>query len=100
MGKAPAFQIYASDFYTDTDHWTIKEIGIYPRLLLSQWTNIELPNEPSRLARIAGCDVRTLNRNWQDTIAKKFILNECLSFKFFLNVTSKVFNFSFGGRFV
>jgi uncharacterized protein YdaU (DUF1376 family) len=30
--KPPAFQLYASDFYMDTNSWTIDEIGIYTRL--------------------------------------------------------------------
>jgi uncharacterized protein YdaU (DUF1376 family) len=72
VAKAPAFQMYASDFKMDTESWTVTETGIYIRLLFHQWINKELPPEPSRLARIAGCDVRTFNRTWQDTIAKKF----------------------------
>ncbi|MCK4883559.1 MAG: DUF1376 domain-containing protein [Candidatus Diapherotrites archaeon] len=72
-GKAPAVQIYTAEFYADTAGWSVTEVGIYWRLLMNQWDNKELPPEMSRLARIAGCDVRTFNRNWQDTIAKKFV---------------------------
>jgi len=76
MAKAPAFQFFASDFDMDTKAWTISETGIYIRLLMYQWVNIDLPVEPSRLARIAGCDVRTLQKCWKQTIAKKFVTNE------------------------
>ena len=39
MGKTPAFQLYAADFYMDTNSWSIDEIGIYTRLLFSEWVN-------------------------------------------------------------
>ena len=76
MAKAPAFQLYASDFYMDTASWTISETGIYMRLLMHQWVETELPTEMSRLARIAGCDVRTMQKCWSAVIAKKFATNE------------------------
>jgi len=76
MGKAPAFQFYASDFYMDTIDWTIAETGIYIRLLMSQWINIDLPPEMPRLARIAGCDTRTMQKCWNQCTAKKFNLND------------------------
>jgi len=75
QGKPPAFQLYASDFYCDTDDWTVTEVGIYIRLLMSQWVNGDLPPEPSRLARIAGCEVRTLQKCFTQTIAKKLCMN-------------------------
>jgi len=71
MAKAPAFQFYSADFYMDTADWTISETGIYIRLLMYQWINIELPSEMSRLARIAGCDVRTLQKCWSQCLGKK-----------------------------
>ncbi len=51
MSKAPAFQLYAADFYMDTNTWSIEEIGIYTRLLFSEWVNGPLPNDETRLAR-------------------------------------------------
>jgi len=74
MGKAPAFQLYASDFYIDTNSWTVDELGIYTRLLLSQWVNGALPSEENRLARIAGCGVKRFLAGWSQ-VQVKFHLN-------------------------
>ena len=57
MGKPPAFQFYAAAFLTDTAEWTIQEVGLYIRLLSSQWINGSLPNNKKRLALIAQCDL-------------------------------------------
>jgi len=74
MGKAPAFQTYASDFYMDTNSWTIEEIGIYQRLLLTEWVNGGLPDNEERLARIAGCKLKIFKKFWPN-ISQKFIQN-------------------------
>jgi uncharacterized protein YdaU (DUF1376 family) len=71
--KAPAFQTYAADYYMDTAHWTIDEVGIYQRLLLFEWVNGPLPDDEKRLARIAGCSVKKFQKGWT-TISVKFIL--------------------------
>ena len=36
----------------DTNTWTNEEIGVYFRLLLSEWVNGSLPNDPKKLAKI------------------------------------------------
>ena len=51
MNKAPAFQLYSNDFLVDTMAWSAFEVGIYIRLLLYQWTNESIPEDPERLAR-------------------------------------------------
>lgn len=53
MSKSPAFRLYASDFYMDTITWTNEEIGVYLRLLLSQWVNGPLQKDEKKLAKIA-----------------------------------------------
>lgn len=63
-GKAPAFQMYASDFLTDTHEFTVCEVGAYIRLLLSQWVNGSLPPDPKRLAFIAGMDTVNFLESW------------------------------------
>lgn len=74
MGKPPAFQTFAADYYMDTNHWTTHEMGMYQRLLLTQWVNGGLPNDEERLARIAGCSLKKFQKGW--TIVKvKFIQN-------------------------
>jgi uncharacterized protein YdaU (DUF1376 family) len=45
MGKSPSFQLYASDFLTDTLHLTNEEVGAYLRLLLYEWINGGIPLE-------------------------------------------------------
>ncbi|MFA6100483.1 MAG: DUF1376 domain-containing protein [Patescibacteria group bacterium] len=75
MSKAPAFQLYAADFYMDTGSWTIEEVGIYSRLLFSQWVNGYIPNDPIRLARIAGCSTKSFQK-WWPQIKLKFSVRE------------------------
>ena len=72
MGKSPAFQLYASDFYTDTVSWTATQVGVYFRLLMHEWINGPLPVSMAKLSRIAGCDVRNMQKMWSAEIAKKF----------------------------
>ena len=71
MEKAPAFQLYAADFYMDTASWTIEEVGIYTRLLFFQWVNGCIPMDEIRLSRIAGCSLKTFRKSW-DGIHLKF----------------------------
>ena len=71
MKNAPAFQLYAADFYMDTASWTIEEVGIYTRLLFYQWVNGSIPMDGIRLSRIAGCSLKTFRKSW-DEIHLKF----------------------------
>lgn len=75
MGKPPAFQLYASDFYMDTISWTAEQVGIYTRLLFYQWVNGSIPDDLEQIARIAGCmgdrKWRTnMERNWRELCHK------------------------------
>ena len=72
MAKAPAFQFYAADFLTDTSDWTPEEVGVYIRLLSTQWINGSLPNDMGRLARISGTAVATMVEIWL-TLGCKFV---------------------------
>jgi uncharacterized protein YdaU (DUF1376 family) len=74
MNKSPAFQMYASDYFMDTNSWTVDEVGIYQRLLLTQWANGGLPDNEKRLARIAGCGIKKFQKGWT-TIKIKFQQN-------------------------
>lgn len=71
--KAPAFQLYAADFYMDTLDWTATEVGAYIRLLLREWTDGPLTPKMANLARIAGVDVRNMQKMWSAVLAKKFL---------------------------
>lgn len=42
--KPPAFQLYAQDFDSDTAAMRPEELGVYFRLLLSQWINGSVPD--------------------------------------------------------
>lgn len=75
MGKSPAFQLYASDFYMDTSGWTATQIGIYFRLLMSEWVNGSLPNNIKRLARIAQIDPGNFLKSYRPTVEGKFTPN-------------------------
>jgi len=81
MGKNPVIPLYASDFYVDTNSWSVDEVGIYQRLLLTEWVNGGLPNEIKRLARIAGCSAKKFQKGWTT-----------ISFKFHLNGSNKLIN--------
>lgn len=72
--EAPAFQLYPADFYMDTGEWTVEEIGIYTRLLFSEWINGDLPDDPQRLARIAGCGSKKFKKAWP-IVTTKFVHN-------------------------
>lgn len=63
--KAPAFQLYASDFYMDTTGWTATQVGIYFRLLMSEWVNGFVPNNIEALARIAQVDPGNFTKSWK-----------------------------------
>ena len=65
MAKAPAFQLYASDFYMDTAHWEPETVGIYFRLLMFEWVNKSIPNNTRELARIAGLSPKKFTKNWK-----------------------------------
>lgn len=71
MGNAPAFQLFASDFFMDTISWTVEEVGIYTRLLLAQWTNGPLDNDTLRLSRIAGITHKKFLK-WFPKVSQKF----------------------------
>ena len=52
MAKIPSFPLYAQDFDMDTNTWTNEEVGVYLRLLLSEWINGPLPDDTKKLAQI------------------------------------------------
>jgi len=73
MGKAPAFQMYASDFLIDTAQWTDREVGIYIRLLFTEWVNGEL--EPERLETLVESDKEKFLKAWK-IVKRKFKVND------------------------
>lgn len=73
--KAPAFQLYAADFYMDTVSWSAVEVGVYFRLLMHEWVNGPLPDSNAMLARIAGVDHKTMGKIWTQSVGKKFVQN-------------------------
>lgn len=72
MSKAPAFQLYASDFDMDTASWDNEEVGIYFRLLMYQWVNKSIPKDTKRLAKIVRMGHKKFQNRWQ-ILKKKFI---------------------------
>jgi uncharacterized protein YdaU (DUF1376 family) len=59
----------------DTSHWTTAQVGAYFRLLMYEWVNGGVPTKMAALARIAGIDVRNMQKMWSAEIAKKFTLD-------------------------
>lgn len=76
MSKSPAFQLYAADFYMDTAAWSATQVGAYFRLLMHEWVNGPLPNNMTKLARIAGLDPRNMQKCWSAELAKKFTTDD------------------------
>lgn len=74
MAKIPSFPLYAQDFDMDTNTWTNEEIGVYLRLLMSEWINGHLPNDFQKLAKIARISPKKFSNLFQN-IQHKFTLN-------------------------
>ena len=74
-GKMPAFPLYASDFLTDTREWTDAEVGMYCRLLFTEWVNGSIPSNPERLKLLVTSNQEDFNRAWDETIRYKFESN-------------------------
>jgi len=72
MGKPPAFQLYAADFYMDTAHWTPEEVGVYFRLLMFEWVNKTIPNNTRQMARISGLSPKKFTKTYQ-IVSPKFV---------------------------
>jgi hypothetical protein len=73
--KAPAFQLYAGDFFVDTIYWSNEELGAYTRLLSLEWTNGPLPSDEKKLAQAVGLSGHNWKREWDriwKTISSKF----------------------------
>lgn len=64
--KAPAFQFYPSDFLSDGNQLVMEldEVGAYIRLLCVCWIEGHLPNDPRKLAKMAGTSLREFSRVW------------------------------------
>lgn len=57
MKRMPYFPLYIDDFIGGTVDLSAEEAGQYIRLLCYQWGNGFVPNDPAKLARIAGSPV-------------------------------------------
>lgn len=75
MSKAPAFQLYAADFYMDTVGWSCEEVGLYFRLLMAEWVNGPLPDDPTRLAKTCQMSLKKFQVNF-NLLVPKFVKNE------------------------
>lgn len=75
MTKIPSFPLFAQDFDMNTNTWTNEEIGVYLRLLLSEWINGPLPNDTKKLAQIARISQKKF-KNLFRICSTKFIQDE------------------------
>lgn len=72
MGKGlPYIAWYHGDFLQSTVGWSLTERAVYWMLLCAQHEQGPLPEDPARLAAIAGCDAATMTAAW-NVISKKF----------------------------
>lgn len=61
MPKDPVLPLYYNDIDRTTKDWTDEEFGAYMRLLIHQWDKQSLPNDMTRLQRIAF----TVKKHWK-----------------------------------
>jgi len=54
MTKLPYFKLYWKDFLSGTILFSTEEVGAYMKLIIYQWDNGFIPNNPRKLATIAG----------------------------------------------
>lgn len=73
--KAPAFPLYAADFYMDTLTWETDDIGTYFCLLMAEWVNGPLDPDTRKLAKIAKKTHQKFIKNWSK-ISHKFLPND------------------------
>ena len=62
---------FHGDFLRSTAGWTLTERGVYFMLLCAQWEQGPLPEDPARLAAIAGIDASAMTSIWQ-VVGRKF----------------------------
>jgi uncharacterized protein YdaU (DUF1376 family) len=62
MGKAPAFQFYASDWAHSTAVMTLEERGAYITLLAWSWEHGPVPDDMKRIAAILGTSLSVARR--------------------------------------
>lgn len=59
MTAKPFMQLYVADYLGDTRHLTTEQHGAYLLILMTMWRHgAALPNDPAKLARIAGVTLR------------------------------------------
>lgn len=61
MSKNPVLPLYYNDINSSTEHWSDEEFGAYMRLLIHQWDKGGLPDDSTRLKRIAS----TVRKHWK-----------------------------------
>ena len=67
MSAAPFMQLYVGDYLADTLDLTTEQHGAYLLLLMTMWRHgARLPNDPSKLARIARVSARRWHLVWPE----------------------------------
>ncbi len=76
MAALPYMPLYVADYLADAAHLSTIEHGAYLLLIMNYWQRGEpLPNDDTRLARIAGLNTRDWKRH-RDAIAEFFTVQE------------------------
>lgn len=71
MAKNPVLPLYYNDINSSTEHWSDEEFGAYMRLLIHQWDKGFIPDDHTRLRRIAD----TAKKHWK-ILKQKFVKGE------------------------
>jgi len=75
MNQPKVYLFDVEKFLSETQGWSLSEIGVYMRLLAYQWTHGALPNDTQRLCKTCGIDHGNFRKLWEPMVIRMFEKN-------------------------